>query len=542
MQSGNQLFNNSEQVVDILNKCVALMQSDTDYDFASVAKIIDEKVKGLLNFEKPKIMVAGIYSAGKSTIINTLCREMIAEVSARPQTDKITEYNYKDCILVDSPGVDAPIEHEEITDEYVSKCHILIFVISTGMFESNKNYSKMYEWIRTGNPFIIVVNDKVGYQDFNCDELQELKGKVLSNLRQFSGDSKIGDKYDIIVVNAKRAEKGIFKNKPKLYELSNMGCLEDRISTIMKQKNVLKLIVAPVNNLIAILDDFENFEASKIIAGFDEDMESKIYRLQSRRNSIADEVRLNIRTIIESREDMLINAAINGKDNSAAVMEDIKYEMQQLYQNKISDLMLFAKKLFKNIELNVNEELTEVDGNLSISVSVIPSDNSQPSVLCLDDSEESSDGGLVGLAGATAAAATLPKIAGITQGMPYIILIPVVMKVLDHLLGGSNDNSEEYKRLMREAEENNRRALERVDEQLRVRQEIRMQVQEGCSKLVNSFTANMVGNINNISDGIINDLMRICEENAEITAEIKGRIEQSHSLKRQLEAIKNKIV
>jgi ribosome biogenesis GTPase A len=40
---------------------------------------IEEKVIKLLDFEKPKVMVYGIYNSGKSTLINALCREEVAE-------------------------------------------------------------------------------------------------------------------------------------------------------------------------------------------------------------------------------------------------------------------------------------------------------------------------------------------------------------------------------------------------------------------------------------------------------------------------------
>lgn len=54
----------------------------------------------LLNFEKPKILVYGIYDAGKSTLVN-------------------------------SSGIDAPIEHEKIADKEINSCHMIMFVMSS---------------------------------------------------------------------------------------------------------------------------------------------------------------------------------------------------------------------------------------------------------------------------------------------------------------------------------------------------------------------------------------------------------------------------
>jgi hypothetical protein len=46
----------------------------------------------------------------------------------RPMTDQISQYDRGDYLLIDSPGVDAPIEHELVTEEFIDKCHIILFV------------------------------------------------------------------------------------------------------------------------------------------------------------------------------------------------------------------------------------------------------------------------------------------------------------------------------------------------------------------------------------------------------------------------------
>ena len=51
---------------------------------------IDDTVKNLLNFDKPKVMVYGIYNSGKSTLINALMKQEVAEMADRPMTDRIS--------------------------------------------------------------------------------------------------------------------------------------------------------------------------------------------------------------------------------------------------------------------------------------------------------------------------------------------------------------------------------------------------------------------------------------------------------------------
>lgn len=85
----------------------------------SVEEQVNKKVLGLLQEQKPKVLVYGIYNAGKSTLVNVLCGKEVAEVGDRPTTAKTQPYDAGKYILMDTPGIDAPIEHEMEADEYI---------------------------------------------------------------------------------------------------------------------------------------------------------------------------------------------------------------------------------------------------------------------------------------------------------------------------------------------------------------------------------------------------------------------------------------
>ena len=144
-------------VTDKFNKFIA----DEFSDFTSYFnEKIETGVYALLNGEKPKVMVYGIYNSGKSTLINSLCKKEVAETADRPLTDEIAEYDRGDYYLVDSPGVDAPIQHEMVTEEHINQCHVILFVISSkGMFEDRTNYRKLVNLIKKDIPFVILLND-----------------------------------------------------------------------------------------------------------------------------------------------------------------------------------------------------------------------------------------------------------------------------------------------------------------------------------------------------------------------------------------------
>ena len=193
--------------------------------------INNTKVKSTL----PEIMVYGIFSAGKSSIINELIGDDKARVSEIPATDKVTYYDWQGYKLADTPGVAAPIKHEEITKEHLKKADIVLFVMSNAEgYELETNYSRMTDIADAGKKIIIVFNDKNGDLGKHDDTLQLIKQKIDANMRK-NGIANIDDRFHIEIVNADRARKGRITNKPAHVEMSNISGLKNIILTEWKK-------------------------------------------------------------------------------------------------------------------------------------------------------------------------------------------------------------------------------------------------------------------------------------------------------------------
>ena len=76
----------------------------------------------------PRVMVFGTYNAGKSTLINALIGAEVARVADEPATDKVTTYPWRGFLLDDTPGIDAPIAHEQVTRAHVETCDAVLFL------------------------------------------------------------------------------------------------------------------------------------------------------------------------------------------------------------------------------------------------------------------------------------------------------------------------------------------------------------------------------------------------------------------------------
>lgn len=140
-------------------------------------------------------------------------KKEVAAMADRPLTDRITEFDHGDYILVDTPGVNAPIQHEAVTNEYLNKCHIILFVISSkGGFEEKYNYERMANLIGRGIPFVIVLNDRGTQIDprwtkeerqlrqaEHAQSLKEVQYKIIDNLVRVTGNKNITEHYEVYV-------------------------------------------------------------------------------------------------------------------------------------------------------------------------------------------------------------------------------------------------------------------------------------------------------------------------------------------------------
>lgn len=110
------LVNYVEQLKTVWSSLSPVLGKHSDIaEVASGRKSIEEIYRSKLADLRPEIMVYGIYNAGKSSIINELIQSDRAAVSDRPMTDKVDYYEWNGYRLADTPGVGAPIEHENVT-------------------------------------------------------------------------------------------------------------------------------------------------------------------------------------------------------------------------------------------------------------------------------------------------------------------------------------------------------------------------------------------------------------------------------------------
>lgn len=206
---------------------------------ADIEKLYKEKIENT----KPQIMFFGLYNAGKSSLLNELLRDDVAKVADVPTTDHVDYYNWRGYTIADTPGVGAPIEHEEVTNEAIRKADVVLFVMTNaGSFEKKENYVRMKDIVDAGKKVIIVINDKSDFlPQERYEEMMQVQQKIYDNMMALDIDN-VKERFTILFVNAKLAHKGRMANKLLLWEKSQIAELESYILSEMKNSDDFAVI------------------------------------------------------------------------------------------------------------------------------------------------------------------------------------------------------------------------------------------------------------------------------------------------------------
>ncbi len=184
-----------------------------------------------------QIMLYGAYNSGKSSLINLLMAENVAPVDDIPKTDSVNEYSWQGYRLIDTPGVNAPIKHEKITDNQLKKTNAILFVIRDGDMDSKDLYDRLFDLIKRNKKIFVVLNHELSS---DADKDQSLK-RVLGILCDLAPKYEVGldsvRELSVIMVNIKTAIKAQNDLKEKLLERSGYLELKSFFSHWAKQQD-----------------------------------------------------------------------------------------------------------------------------------------------------------------------------------------------------------------------------------------------------------------------------------------------------------------
>lgn len=226
MSLNHQLFNIYEQVCPIVAS-----HADLQKNFAAVQETFEYKKQN----PDIKIMVYGVYNAGKSTLINALVGKEVAATGDIPLTDSITEYVCRNYKILDTPGIDAPKEHEQVTQNVLDKADAVIFVVNPlGVVEEEKTLSELINLVHAGKKVFLVFNEKDKLSEENFIKLKDQTRTSLQALAKKRNLGEVLKEIPILKINAKLAFDGKQKQKEKFVEYSGYYVFEQQLDQFVE--------------------------------------------------------------------------------------------------------------------------------------------------------------------------------------------------------------------------------------------------------------------------------------------------------------------
>lgn len=470
----------------------------------SVEEQVNKKVLGLLQEQKPKVLVYGIYNAGKSTLVNVLCGKEVAEVGDRPTTAKTQPYDAGKYILMDTPGIDAPIEHELEADENMNNCHVILFVVSSkGGFESRKNYERMVEMIQRGLPFYIILNDRGSAttdEQEHQRELESIQQKIITNLIQVSGDDHIDEKYEVITLNTKRAWTGIQKGKQILVEKSGIRALQLRLENLLRENGALQWLSTPLSTLKELLEKATD-ELQKQL-GNEEYAEQK-KKLMNEYKHFETAFLADAKSILNAKREAIFQACLaHEESNLQQVIDEGTKQTQDAFEKDQRPLQGLLETI-SNAPLRLQASMQDYLEGDPLSIGSIGSAGkstfSKAGVLAGPAAQAAEKAIAAGSAGLGALSSGAAVISGaLTKAIPVIGWGITAISILDGIFNaGKRREEREYERAEREAELANQQAQARYQQEklrrqnansetTRIMDEIRQQQREFFAQKVQS--------------------------------------------------------
>ena len=342
------MSNQYSQVFELVTqtKQIANSYHFSSASFSEIQKVMDNSVFN--------IMLYGAYNAGKSTLVNVLSGKEVAPVADIPKTDKVDRYPWGDYVLLDTPGVNAPIQHEDVTLKQLTRCSVILFVIRDGDMDSKDVYERLFDLLRKDKKIFIVLNNQLS----NAEDKYQATQHIRDLLAKFAPNHQINlDKLgevEILPMNLRTALKGRELNKEPL--LAHSGYIEfiERFNAWTVQQNSERQRFNGFKNFVnerwysPLIEKLTNLKSAQDQEKSRELIERK-NELNERKNIIFNRVSDAIRVQATSNRE-----TISGILQSCSSESQVRSEMSHIFQRMSSAIEQAMQKELPDFNFNFN--------------------------------------------------------------------------------------------------------------------------------------------------------------------------------------------
>lgn len=266
-QNQRLLLQQERRIVNELQVCLASFEGVDAH--AAVLRQVTDALDDLF-----LLVIVGEFNAGKSACINALLHSEILEEGVVPTTHQVTIIRYgqtnekrqldanlleidapadflRDISIVDTPGVNAVLrEHEQLTEEFVPRSDLILFVTSVDR-PFTQSERQFMERIRSWGKKVIIILNKI-------DLLQTSEDlEVVLNFVRESCKNLLGFQPEIVPVSALQAQRSrsaVGHDAIELWERSRFGALEAYLFHTLDETERIRLkLLSPLGVMQRLL-------------------------------------------------------------------------------------------------------------------------------------------------------------------------------------------------------------------------------------------------------------------------------------------------
>lgn len=303
------------------------------------------------------IMFYGAYNAGKSTLINTILREEQAKTADIPTTDSVDFYDWQGIKLLDTPGVNAPIEHQNVTEDQLKRVSAIVFVIRDGDMDSRDVYDRLLDLLKREKKIFIVLNNSLTNEDDCQKAVEHIRELLLKRAKENSVAESQLVGIEILPIRLNTALKGRLENKEKLVEHSGFLTFLAAFQNWFTRQNSEREKFLGFKNyvdeiwyqpILAVLNCLQSSQDQQVISR----LEEKKSVLNTEKNLLINEVNSVIRIEISKNRNVILDTLKNATDEFSTqnhirtILTDMSSKIEQALRDKLGSFSMKFKEKY----------------------------------------------------------------------------------------------------------------------------------------------------------------------------------------------------
>ena len=312
-------------------------------------------LKELTPNDSPRIMLYGLYNAGKSTLINAFTGNDLAEVGDFPVTMQTKAYEWEGYRIIDSPGVDVTGDEEKRTMDELTKCNVVIFVLCHGDIDHADVYERIEKVYRKGKKIIIALNCKNGEKP---ESSLELSNQIRKNLREIIGEQI---PFTPICVDALNALYGKKKNSAKMIDYSNIVELEKEIRKVLREVDGYSCYVDCLKEITDLVSPYKKILEEVQLD--DSNLSSKINSLDKDYRNFYNSLSETVKTETFSLSKKLLRIAIDNEKEPDSINAKLNEEIANFDKGVMERVKDYITSYLSDLSEQLGQVVAEFNGN-----------------------------------------------------------------------------------------------------------------------------------------------------------------------------------